>query len=87
MTAIARTGRNEDAIRPLQQAAELGVATGNRQGSRFFLAMAHHRLGRPQEARRFLAQAVSGMTGNRRFNRSLSLFRREAEALIGPPPD
>jgi serine/threonine protein kinase len=60
----------------------------------FFLAMAHHRLGRPPQARAALGRAVAwvetvqrGQLGENFLFERLELFlaRREAESLLGKP--
>src|SRR5205807_850000 len=83
--AIARLG---------QVVAAPASETASTAYARFFLAMAHQRLGHGEEARRWLSEAVrvadqelaakSPPPWNRRV--TLQILRREAEGLIGRSP-
>jgi serine/threonine protein kinase/tetratricopeptide (TPR) repeat protein len=90
--ATYRAGRTEDTLKELTAAmrmfskrAESRLTTAH---ARYFLAMAHHRLGQSDEAQRQLSDARaaakalvgSDMTWNRRA--TLELLDREAAALI-----
>jgi tetratricopeptide (TPR) repeat protein len=96
---LYRAGRFEEAARRLRE-ADAAFRQANRPtmtiaSTWLFLALAHERLGHPDEARQWLAKAVreidqsqaepakdpSARMWNQRL--SLGLFRREAEALIG----
>jgi tetratricopeptide (TPR) repeat protein len=55
-----RLGRYDDALDSLRRHSEFAAPLPN---VRFFGAMAHHRLGHRDEARRMLADAVAGMEG------------------------
>jgi WD40 repeat protein/serine/threonine protein kinase/tetratricopeptide (TPR) repeat protein len=60
--ALYRAGRFEEAIKRLEEATELSCHPyrTNMLHTWFFLAMAHHRLGHTDEARRWLDKAVQG---------------------------
>jgi WD40 repeat protein len=60
--ALYRAGRFEEAIKPLTEATKMKVdpSRGNMLHTWFYLAMAHHRLGHAEEARRWLDKAVEG---------------------------
>jgi serine/threonine protein kinase/tetratricopeptide (TPR) repeat protein len=88
--ALYRAGRTDEAIKQLEAAHEAWVQAGTRPQIHspaytwIFLAMAHHRRGSTEEARRWLAKALESpepkvkgaATWNRRL--TLELFRREA---------
>jgi tetratricopeptide (TPR) repeat protein len=97
---LYRAGRIEEAIQQLEKDAKTFELAGakNLKSSPaytwFFLAMAHHRLGHVEEARRWLDKAIKWMDQeiqnpsnehSRAWNRrlTLQLFRREAETLLG----
>lgn len=102
--ALYRAGRFEEAIRRLTEANGIWEKAGGKGTSSpaygwFFLAMAHHRLGNAEEARKWLDRAVQRvkratnekavpppprLPWNRRL--TFELLRREAEALIGQAP-
>jgi WD40 repeat protein len=93
---LYRAGRCEDAIRTYDEACALHAKGGN-SCNWYVMAMAHHRLGHAEEARRLLSKAVEW---HRQANHAdiqdplmatplswgdrlgLELFRREAETLI-----
>lgn len=98
-SVLYRAGRFEEAIQRLGEADRLAQdATGRLLSSPvytwYFLAMAHHRLGHREEAKKWLDKAVEAtrkalsdheagkvsLVWNRRL--TLNLFRNEAEALI-----
>jgi serine/threonine-protein kinase len=94
--ALYRAGRLDDAIQRLSNADARLQKAGKQPPAYspaypwFFLAMAHHRLGRPDEARRWLERGVKRMEEEARdeslwWNRrvTLQLLRQEAEALLG----
>src|SRR5262249_22947469 len=60
--ALYRAGRFEEAVTRLTEATELSCHPyrTNMLSTWFYLAMAHHRLGHVEEARRWLDQAVQG---------------------------
>ena len=91
---LYRAGRFEDAIRQLGRSVEVHDAEGMRYDA-VFLAMAHHRLGHADEARRWLrpSNAVDPITMRnpgagddpswlRRLE--IELLRREATNMIEP---
>jgi serine/threonine protein kinase/tetratricopeptide (TPR) repeat protein len=92
--ALYRAGRFDEAIQRLNQASAARQATAKPSTASpayhwFFLAMAHQRSGRGEEAREWLSKAIKRaeqetsderLDWNRRF--TLQLLRREAEALV-----
>jgi tetratricopeptide (TPR) repeat protein len=87
---LYRAGQHEEAVRELNQAIKLN-RTGGTGWDFIFLALAQHRLGRPDEARTWLDKAVRGAAWEKTLNETqrleLHLLRREAEALLkGPAP-
>jgi tetratricopeptide (TPR) repeat protein len=97
--ALYRAGRFDDAVAKLNQVntaweqAATKPVNYSPAYSWFFLALAHHRLGHADEARRWLDQAVTWMEReiknsppwNRRL--TLELLRREAESAVNESPD
>jgi WD40 repeat protein/serine/threonine protein kinase len=98
--ALYRAGRFEDAIRTLDEACAVHGKGGN-SCNWFFLALAHHRLGHADDARRWLSTAVAWQERAIRNNLhdprvstplpwdvrlTLELLRREAEELIPGKP-
>jgi serine/threonine protein kinase/Tfp pilus assembly protein PilF len=99
--ALYRAGRYKEAAERLGEAAAYRPGPGSRLPvvySWYFLAMAQHRLGQVDEARRWLEKAVRWVEGREKegdaasklpmfWNRrlTLQLLRREAEALILGP--
>jgi WD40 repeat protein/tRNA A-37 threonylcarbamoyl transferase component Bud32 len=98
--ALYRAGRQEEAVRRLDEAVK-SPGQGRTVWASLFLAMAHHALGHLDEARRALDRAVrelepgpgteprevdagSRVTWNERIE--LTLVRREAEALLNTSP-
>ena len=94
---LYRAGRFEEAARRLRE-ADAAFRQANRPtmtiaSTWLFLALAHERLGHPDEARQWLAKAVREIDQpsperakiNQVWNRrlTLGLLRREAEALVG----
>ena len=96
---LFRAGRLDEAVQQLAEADRLVKDPNLRQSSSpahtwFFLAMAHHRLGHRDEAKKWLDKAVAwtqktvrdadqgtaDLTWNRRL--TLKLLRAEAEALL-----
>jgi WD40 repeat protein/Tfp pilus assembly protein PilF len=83
-----RVGRFAEAIATLERslAAGSGLSAGF---DLFFLAMAHHRLGRRDEARTCLDRGLRWMSGqhglDEREVRELAAFRAEAEAVLAGP--
>jgi tetratricopeptide (TPR) repeat protein len=89
--ALYRAGRFEDAVRKLQEA--IGVQNTEGTASHWlFLALAHHRLGHTEEAKKWLAKAqrwldqapkdgAGALPWDQRLE--LKLLRAEAEAVIG----
>jgi WD40 repeat protein len=90
---LYRAGRFEEAVATLGEAEKLpeGAKTSLTY-ARYFLAMAHHRLGHGDEARRFLdvanEQTDKALGEALNWNRRLTfrLLRREANALLDPGP-
>ncbi len=95
-TVLYRAGRFEEAIQRLAQTDGLVKAPAGRgpdaspADAWFFLAMAHHRLGRAEEAKKWLDQGAAWTDKALRerpkvpWNCRLTLgFRAEAEALLG----
>jgi tetratricopeptide (TPR) repeat protein len=90
---LSRVGKVPDAIRLLNEAIKLHQQTGL-VADWLFLAMAHHRLGQPVQARKWLdkANAEIGRMAKQKANDQpfgwvelleLRLLQREAEALLG----
>jgi tetratricopeptide (TPR) repeat protein len=83
--ALYRVGRCHEAIRPLEEAIQNGRGVAVPQASPF-LAMAHHRLGDRDEARRWLDRLRDHQpsTDPARFwdELEIRLLRSEAEAVI-----
>jgi WD40 repeat protein/tetratricopeptide (TPR) repeat protein len=85
--ALYRNGRYQEAAGALERSwyPEAGGTSG--PGS-FFLALCHHELGRPAEARTAFRQAVEWVEANRRttsaYQRHLyATYQAEAEAVLG----
>ncbi len=88
--ALYRTGQYAEAITVLDQ----GLAEGPGELAtvdRFFLAMAHHQLGHPREARGYHDQAVRWVEAHKDLrdvtSDELAAFRGEAEAVLGRSAD
>ena len=91
---LYRAGRWKDALAPLSEAAApvkqpSEAIMSSPAYTWFFLAMAHHRLGHHEEAKKWLDKAVreadqgtADLPWNRRL--TLKLLREEAEALLRP---
>jgi tetratricopeptide (TPR) repeat protein len=82
---LYRAGRDAEAIEPLQRS--LAASRGRYDGfNLFFLAMAHHRLGRRDEARAYLDRGVRWLHDRRDLPdqpaKELAAFRAEAEAML-----
>jgi WD40 repeat protein len=84
---LYRAGRYADAVKRLEE----GIARRDKVGTVhdwLFLALAHHRLGHADEARRWLDKAVRALdkdTGDSWEQRlELRLLRQEAEAAVHP---
>jgi serine/threonine protein kinase/tetratricopeptide (TPR) repeat protein len=75
-----RAGNWQDAVATLTKALELPEGSA---WSFFFLAMAHAKLGHPDQARQCYDRAVQFMEKSRADHRELSRFRREAEQVLG----
>ena len=80
---LYRAGRYSDAVAILDKSLEAGK--GRFDGfDLFFLAMAHHRLGHRDEARRCLDRAITWVSGasslSASYVKELAAFRAEAEA-------
>jgi tetratricopeptide (TPR) repeat protein len=103
--ALYRAGRFEEALRRLNEADALYKPADEQQSAlafnRLFLAMAHHRLGHVEEAKKWHAKAVRGIEQELQkttkepaaarplpWNRrlTLQLLRREAEELLRKEP-
>jgi serine/threonine protein kinase/WD40 repeat protein len=91
---LYRAGRFEEAVRQLQRSVEMHGAGGTPYDA-LFLALAHHRLGRREEARRwfrrgtapapaarFKADAIGDTSWIPRLE--LDILRREVAAALGP---
>jgi tetratricopeptide (TPR) repeat protein len=82
---LYRAGRFEEAVRELDESVRLG---GGSAHDWLFLAMAHQRLGRPEEADKAMALAAGWLAKNpesgMRWTDRLELqrFRREAEQVL-----
>jgi tetratricopeptide (TPR) repeat protein len=93
---LYRAGRSEEAIQPLENATKMFERPGTDCVSAspvcawLFLALAHHRRGHAEEARRCFNKASEladrEMNNQVMFDRKLAveLLRREATAAIGP---
>jgi serine/threonine protein kinase/WD40 repeat protein len=90
---LYRAGRFEEAVRQLDRAVQ--IQGGGTALDALFLAMAHHKLGHAEEARRWLrlgtavepiAMRNPGAIGDRAWNFTLELeiLRREARTMIEP---
>jgi tetratricopeptide (TPR) repeat protein len=97
---LYRAGRYEDAIRSIDEGIKLH-GKGGMGWDWLFLAMAHHRLGRQDEARKWLDKAVAwtkdvdagkiqesyiGAKLQWNYRLELQMFTREAEELINGGP-
>jgi hypothetical protein len=91
--ALHRAGRHEAAVRHFEELAKSGKAGKLRAADWYFLAMAHHRLGHTEEARKCLDQGTRWLEGAERevaqgkhwpwFERvEAEQLRKEAEALL-----
>src|SRR5262249_26526921 len=93
---LYRAGRCEDAIRTYDEACALHAKGGN-SCNWYVMALAHHRLGHADEARRWLSKAVEWQEQASQKDAhdplmttplswpdrlTLDLFRREAEAML-----
>jgi WD40 repeat protein/tetratricopeptide (TPR) repeat protein/tRNA A-37 threonylcarbamoyl transferase component Bud32 len=82
-----RAGEYQEAVTELNKSIEIH-GKGGTPADWLFLAMAQHRLGRTEEAKRWLDKAVQAIQqpGSPSWNilLELQLFRQEAEALILP---
>jgi tetratricopeptide (TPR) repeat protein len=84
--ALYRAGRYDQAIRRLEEAMRARPGGQGRADDWVFLAMAHHRLGHPDLARRWLERLADYRTSEDPFRFSyeleICLLRSEAEALV-----
>jgi serine/threonine protein kinase/Flp pilus assembly protein TadD len=78
--ALYRAGECQAAITTLGRSMEL--RRGGDAFDWFFLAMAHHKLGQLDEARKSYKQAVAWMEKNAAGNEELRRFRAEAEEVL-----
>jgi len=79
-----RSGDSAGAVEALGESTRL-----RRGGDAYdwcFLAMAHHRLGHADDARRWLAEIARAARGSPPADEELTRFRAEAESLLGRPP-
>jgi WD40 repeat protein/Flp pilus assembly protein TadD len=88
---LYRAGQDGEAVRELNESIRLQANSGN-ELDYLFLAMAHHRLGKPDEARSWLEKATQVQAKLRPVSWTdrleWQLLYREAEALLKePPPD
>jgi tetratricopeptide (TPR) repeat protein len=83
---LYRSGEHEQAVKRMQ---ELGRLPDQELGPRdaLLLALAHHKLGRADEARTWLSKALAGLPKSAPWHEreENELWRREAEGLINPP--
>jgi WD40 repeat protein/serine/threonine protein kinase/tetratricopeptide (TPR) repeat protein len=82
---LYRAGRYQDAVQRLQEGIQISKSDGSVHDW-YFLAMAYHRLGDADLARKYLTQATARPLPLTPFswdNLELDLLRREAVALIG----
>jgi Tfp pilus assembly protein PilF len=75
-----RAGAWKESVAALQRS--MALRNGGDGNDWFFLAMAHQQLGKPDEARRWLAQAVRWAEKHRPHDEEMLRFRAEAEALL-----
>jgi hypothetical protein len=68
----------------LEKSAEL--SNGGGAFDCFALAIAHARLGHPEQARKYYARAVEWTQAFKPNNDELRRFRAEAEEVLGIPP-
>ena len=89
--AYYRLGRLQEAIDALNKAVKAGGKNGASAWDAFFLAMSHHRLGHPAEARRFYDQAIalraSGSTPRPRDKAELDDMETEAKIVLSQVGD
>ena len=76
-----RAGNLQAAIKALKQSIEL--RKGGDAFDYFFLAMAEHKSGHPEEARQWYDKALASMNTKTPHNKELIRFRAEAAALLG----
>jgi serine/threonine protein kinase/WD40 repeat protein len=81
--ALAAAGAWQEALQSLEKAVELGGGTAY---DWYYLAMAHHRLGRPAQARLWYDQAVRATEKDRSKEEELGRLRAEAEKVLRQPP-
>jgi WD40 repeat protein/tetratricopeptide (TPR) repeat protein len=97
---LYRAGRFKEAVAKLTKSTEMQYSQGDTERAWLYLAMAEHRLGRHNEAKQALRQAVQGLEkiskakakaaaeDDRSFwvqRLELQILRREAEALLQVP--
>jgi Tfp pilus assembly protein PilF len=83
--ALYRAGRFEEAVRRLNESIETRGGGSLPRGFAF-LALAHHRLGHRDEAKRWLDKLIASRANEASSSSwddmALGILRREAEALI-----
>jgi Tfp pilus assembly protein PilF len=83
---LYRAGRFKEALQQLNAALLKSRHQQDRAQDGFFLAMCHHRLGHPQEARKWYTRAVQDLAqiqpSEGRGRLELEILQREADALL-----
>jgi WD40 repeat protein/tetratricopeptide (TPR) repeat protein len=75
-----KAGQYQEAITALEKSFSL--QNGDEVYGRLFLALAHDKLGHPEQAQKYFRQAVEWMDRNRPENEELLRFRAEAETTL-----
>src|SRR5262249_28140244 len=88
--ALYRAKRYPEAVAILAKSEQVNARTGgvgSVPGDWTFLAMAHHQLGKPEQAKQYLARVREILKGPRwRHDAQEKEFLREAEALLRRKP-
>jgi hypothetical protein len=86
--ALYRAGRVDEAITRLDESVKVSGGAGAPQDW-VFLAMAHHKKGKADDARRWLEKVRGFVNEKREFSNDLvetRILLRETEALLREPP-
>jgi WD40 repeat protein len=87
--ALCRAGQDADALQYLNKSLDLGAGVCDAQNL-YFLAIAHHRLGHVQTAKRYLKRAIDWHTSHKLSTKispsELDRFRAEAQSVLATPP-
>ncbi len=86
--ALCRAGQDADALQYLNKSLDLGAGVCDAQNL-YFLAIAHHRLGHVQTAKRYLKRAIDWHTSHKLSSKisasELDRFRDEAQSVLASP--